>query len=58
MVIGSYGGTKENLREVLNLTAQGRLEAVIDRKYPLEQIKEAQERLVNRQQFGKIILTP
>jgi NADPH:quinone reductase-like Zn-dependent oxidoreductase len=31
---------------------------VIDRSYPLEQIKAAEERLANRDQFGKIILTP
>ncbi len=58
MVIGSYGGTKDDLKEVLKLTAQGRLQAVIDRTYPLEQIKAAEERLANREQFGKIILTP
>jgi NADPH:quinone reductase-like Zn-dependent oxidoreductase len=58
MVIGSYGGTKDDLKEVLKLTAQGRLEAVIDRTYPLEEIRAAEERLANREQFGKLILTP
>jgi NADPH:quinone reductase-like Zn-dependent oxidoreductase len=58
MVIGSYGGTKDDLKEVLKLTAQGRLQAVIDRTYPLEEIRAAEERLANREQFGKLILTP
>jgi NADPH:quinone reductase-like Zn-dependent oxidoreductase len=58
MVIGSQGGSKDELIEVLNLTEQGRLQAVIDKVYPLEEARAAQERLANREHFGKILLVP
>ena len=57
-LLGTYGGTRAELAQVLSLTAEGRLKAVIDREYPLEQAREAQERLKGRQQFGKILLLP
>jgi NADPH:quinone reductase-like Zn-dependent oxidoreductase len=58
MIIGSYGGTSEDLKEVLKLTAQGRLQPVIDQTYSLDDIQAAHHRLAERQQFGKIILVP
>ena len=58
MILGAYGGTKADLKEVLRLTAEGRLQAVIDQTYPLDQIKVAEERLESRQQFGKLVLVP
>jgi NADPH:quinone reductase-like Zn-dependent oxidoreductase len=57
MVIGSQGGSKDELEEVLRLTEQGRLKAVIDKVYPLEEARAAQERLANREHFGKILLS-
>ncbi len=57
MILGAYGGTKEELQEVLRLTADGRLQPVIDRTYPLDDIQAAHERLVSRQHFGKIVFT-
>lgn len=56
MIIGSYGGSKEELQEVLRLTAEGRLNATIDITFTLEDIRAAHERLESRQQFGKIVL--
>jgi NADPH:quinone reductase-like Zn-dependent oxidoreductase len=58
MVLGSYGGSMEELQQVLRLTAEGRLQAVIDLTYPLDEIQAASERLASRQQFGKLILVP
>ena len=58
MIMGAYGGTQEELREVLRLTAEGRLTPVIDSTYPLDQIAAAQERLTSRRHFGKLILIP
>lgn len=58
MIIGSHGGTKEELKEVLRFTAEGRLNATIDKVYSLTQIKEAQERLTTPTQYGKILLMP
>ncbi len=57
-LIGSYGGTRDNLRQVLALVGEGRLNAVIDRTYPLAEARSAQERLEARAQFGKILLNP
>jgi NADPH:quinone reductase-like Zn-dependent oxidoreductase len=57
-LLGTYGGTRAELARVLSLTAQGKLKAVIDGEYPLEQAGEAQERLKARRQFGKILLIP
>jgi NADPH:quinone reductase-like Zn-dependent oxidoreductase len=56
--IGSYGGTRAELRTILRLVAEGRLKAVIDRVLPLERAAEAQRLMENRAQFGKLILNP
>ena len=56
--IGSYGGTRAELRTVLKLVAEGRLRPVIDRVLPLEQAAEAQRLMDERAQFGKLILKP
>ncbi len=58
MLIGSYGGTKDDLKEILRFTSEGRLNASIDKVFPLEQVQVAQERLIAREQYGKIVLTP
>ena len=58
MLIGSYGGTRDDLKEILRFTSEGRLNASIDKVFPLEKIRVAQERLIAREQYGKIILTP
>lgn len=55
-VLGSRGGTRAELHQVLNLTASGHLRPVIDRVYPLAETTEAHRRLAAREQFGKILL--
>lgn len=57
-VVGAYGGTRQNLAEVLQLVAEGRLQAVIDQVYPLDQAASAQNRLEQREVFGKLVLQP
>lgn len=54
---GSYMGTRAELAKVAELMGQGRLIAVIDRTYPLKEARAAQEQLLSRKVFGKIILT-
>ncbi len=56
--VGSYGGTRAELRTVLTLVAEGRLRPVIDRVLPLEQAAQAQQLMEERAQFGKLILKP
>jgi 2-desacetyl-2-hydroxyethyl bacteriochlorophyllide A dehydrogenase len=54
---GSYMGTRAELVKVADLMGQGRLIAVIDRTYPLKEARAAQEQMISRKVFGKIVLT-
>lgn len=54
---GSYMGTRAELVKVAELMGQGRLISVIDRTYPLPEARAAQEQMVSRKVFGKIVLT-
>jgi NADPH:quinone reductase-like Zn-dependent oxidoreductase len=56
--IGCYGGTRNDLRNVLQVAAQGELKPVVDRILPLNSVAEAQSALDAREQFGKIVITP
>ncbi|MFN0072336.1 MAG: zinc-binding dehydrogenase [Chloroflexota bacterium] len=55
-IIGSYGGTRAELGRVLELVGEGRLHPVIDSVVPLDQVVSAQQRLLAREQLGKIIV--
>ncbi|EFH85574.1 zinc-binding dehydrogenase [Ktedonobacter racemifer] len=57
-LLGSYGGTRQDLADVLKLVAQLKFLPVVDSTYPLERIGEAQQRLERRESFGKLIVTP
>jgi NADPH:quinone reductase-like Zn-dependent oxidoreductase len=46
----------EDFRTVMDLVFQGKLKAVIDRSYPLEDTAEAQRRLEAGKQLGKIVI--
>lgn len=54
---GSYMGTRAELVKAAELMGQRRLISVIDQTYPLQQAKAAQEQLLSRKFFGKIVLT-
>jgi NADPH:quinone reductase-like Zn-dependent oxidoreductase len=56
-ILGSTMGTLAELRTVLRHVEAGWLHPVIDSTYPLEQAPEAQQRLEQRDVFGKIVLT-
>ncbi len=56
-IIGAYGGTRGELRTVLDLVARGELRAVIDRIETLDHLAEAQRHLEAREQFGKIVIS-
>jgi zinc-binding alcohol dehydrogenase/oxidoreductase len=55
-VIGSTMGSPAEFKQVLDLLSAGALHPVIDRIYPLAEAAEAQRRLENREQFGKVLL--
>jgi NADPH:quinone reductase-like Zn-dependent oxidoreductase len=57
-VLGSYMGTKAELNTVLKLIGQGKLKPVVDRILPLSECARAHQLLEQREQFGKIVLTP
>lgn len=53
---GSYVGTRAELVKAAELMGQGRLKPVIDRTFPLKEARAAQEYLLSRKFFGKIVL--
>jgi NADPH:quinone reductase-like Zn-dependent oxidoreductase len=57
-LLGSYMGTMGELHQVLKFIFRKQLKPVIDRVYPLSEIRAAHERLENKEQFGKVILRP
>jgi NADPH:quinone reductase-like Zn-dependent oxidoreductase len=57
-VLGSFMGTMGELHQVLKFVFRGQLKPVIDRVYPLAEIRAAHERLENKEQFGKVVVRP
>lgn len=57
-ILGSIMGTRADLLEVTRLMSRGRLKPVIDSVYPLKEARTAQERMLERKNFGKIIVAP
>ena len=57
-ILGSMMGTRAELLTLVRLVGQGRLKPVVDTVYPLRQARQAQERLLARDVFGKLILRP
>ena len=57
-LLGSYMGTMGELHEVLQHVFTGRLKPVVDRVFPLSELRAAHEYLENSQMFGKIVVNP
>ena len=57
-ILGSYMGTMGELNEVLGHVFAGRLKAVVDRAFPLSEIRAAHEYLEKSQMFGKVVVSP
>ena len=56
-ILGSYMGTKTELRTVLSLVARGRLKPIVDKVWPLHDCIAAHAYLEKGKQFGKVVLT-
>jgi NADPH:quinone reductase-like Zn-dependent oxidoreductase len=56
-IIGSTMGPHADYVTVMRLLFKGKLRAVIDRTYPLEQVQDAHRALESGDHFGKIVLT-
>src|SRR5271168_5282989 len=57
-LLGSYMGTMGELHEVLRHVFAGRLKPVVDRAFPLSELRAAHEYLEGSQMFGKILVNP
>jgi len=56
--LGSYMGTMGELHEVLRHVFSGKLKPVVDRTFPLNDIRASHEYLESSAQFGKVVLIP
>jgi NADPH:quinone reductase-like Zn-dependent oxidoreductase len=56
-LLGSYMGTMGELHEVLGHVFAGRLKPVVDRVFPLKDIRAAHEYLEKSQMFGKVVVS-
>ena len=57
-LLGSFMGTLGDLNAVLKFVFRKELRPVIDKVYPLSEIRAAHERLENKEQFGKVLVAP
>lgn len=57
-LLGSMMGTRSELLTLTRLIGQRRLKPIVDTVYPLAEAGTAQERMLTRDLFGKLILRP
>ena len=57
-MLGSYMGTLGELHEVLKHVFSGKVKPVVDRTFPLAEVRAAHEYLESSQMFGKVVLNP
>jgi len=57
-IYGSFMGTKAEMLRYLPCFSDGRLRAVVDTVYPFRDAVQAVSRLLQREQFGKLVLVP
>jgi len=51
-------GSRSELLKILELIESGRLKPVVDSVFPLVDAVAAQTKMLDRKQFGKIVLVP
>ncbi len=57
-ISGCYMGSRSELLKILKLVESGRLKPVVDSVFPLKDAVAAQTKMLDRKQFGKIVLVP
>ncbi|MBT3879815.1 MAG: zinc-binding dehydrogenase [Candidatus Scalindua sp.] len=57
-ISGCYMGSRSELLEIRKLMESGRLKPVVDSVFPLKDAVAAQTKMLDRKQFGKIVLVP
>jgi len=55
-IYGSTLGSREDFRQLLSFLDATQIHPIIDRKFPLSEARDAQERMEEARQFGKILL--
>lgn len=55
-ILGSYGGSMEDMKDILKLLVNGKIKPVIDSVYPLKEARQALKKLTDQKSFGKILL--
>lgn len=55
-VIGSISSTKKDVEEALRLSKEGKIKAIVGKRFELEQIKDAYDAMENREVFGRAFL--
>ncbi len=55
-IYGSTLGSREDFRQMLSFLDATQIHPIIDRKFPLSEARDAQERMEEARQFGKILL--
>ena len=56
-IIGSTMGTLENLGDIIELISSGKFIPVVDKIFPINDIKNAHQHLENGNQFGKVVIS-
>jgi NADPH:quinone reductase-like Zn-dependent oxidoreductase len=57
-LLGSFMGPLGELHQVLKFVFRKEIKPVIDKVYPLSEIRVAHEHLENKEQFGKVVVVP
>ena len=57
-VFGVHMGSKEDMRQIVEMLNQGKIKPVIHQTFPLNQAAEAHRAMEGRSFFGKLMLTP
>ena len=57
-LLGSYMGTMGELHEVVKHVFSGKLKPIVDRTFPLKEVRAAHEYMESSKMFGKIVLVP
>ena len=57
-LLGSFMGTMGELHQVLKFVFRKQLKPVVDRVFPLAEIRAAHQHLENKEQFGKVVVRP
>lgn len=57
-ISGCYMGSRSELLKIMNLIESGKLKPVVDSVFPLKDAVAAQTKMLDRKQFGKIVLIP